>query len=389
MTRTKRSSQVALLHLIRSIDHRTGRVSWSLRYQDSENRPMKMTLGEWPVVSLKQAQEIAQDPRFKPGLDPLATRRAPRRETPNTVEKIVRIYIERYAKPNTRSWAVTEEMFRRDVLPLWGHRQMSSIKRHDVADLLEGIMERGSPYMAIGVHAAIRMLWRWSIDRGYVETSPVEGMRPPAKAIARDRVLTDSEVVAIWRAAERMGWRYGAVMRLLFLTGQRLFEVAGAKWSELNLEEQLWSIPRERMKTSVVHEVPLSGDAARLIQRLPRFEGAEHLFPAYENRGSVHPHIAGFGWAKRRMDDFSGVKDWRLHDIRRTVATRIQGLGYRIEVTEDILGHVKGSRSGIVGVYQRYQFKNEKRDALEGWAQSLRSILEQGGRNHVVVPLHT
>ena len=89
------------------------------------------------------------------------------------------------------------------------------------------------------------------------------------------------------------------------------------------------------------------------------------------------------------MDDFSGVKDWRLHDIRRTVATRIQGLGYRIEVTEDILGHVKGSRSGIVAVYQRNQFKNEKRDALEGWAQSLRSILEQGGRNHVVVPLHT
>lgn len=388
MTRAKRSTEVALLHLIRSVDQRSGRVSWALRYRDSENRSLKMTLGDWPVVSLKQAQEIAQNPRFKPDLDPLATRRAAWRQTPNTVEKIIALYIERYAKPNTRSWAVTEEMFKRDVLPLWGHRPMSSIKRHDVSELLDGIMERGSPYMAIGVHAAIRMLWRWSIDRGYAETSPVFGMRPPAKAIARDRVLTDVEVVAIWLAAERMGWRYGAVMRLLFLTGQRLFEVAGASWSELDLGEQLWSIPRERMKTALVHEVPLSGDAAKLIQRLPRLEESEHLFPAYHNRGNLCSHISGFGWAKRRMDEFSGVENWRLHDIRRTVATRIQGLGYRIEVTEDILGHVKGSRSGIVGVYQRHQFKQEKRDALEAWSRSLRKILEVTDRAHVVVPLH-
>jgi hypothetical protein len=153
MTSAMRSSQVAVLHLVRTVDKRCSRVSWSLRYRDPENRPLQMALGEWPVVTLKQAQELAQDTRFKPGLDPLASRRAPRRERPNTVEKMVRLYIERYAKPNTRSWAVTQEMFERDVLPLWGRRQISSIRRDEVADLLGGIMERGSPYMAIGVHA--------------------------------------------------------------------------------------------------------------------------------------------------------------------------------------------------------------------------------------------
>jgi integrase len=249
-------------------------------------------------------------------------------------------------------------------------------------------MERGSPYMAIAVHAAIRMLWRWSIDRGYVESSPIQGMHPPAKPTARDRVLTDAEVVAIWRASERMGWRYGSVMRLLFLTGQRLYEVAGARWSELDFEERLWSIPRERVKTAVPHEVPLSDEAARLLERLPRLASSEHLFPAYPNRGNLCAHVQGFGWAKRRMDEFSGVENWRLHDIRRTVATRIQALGFRIEVTEDILGHIGGSRSGIVRVYQRHQFRHEKRAALEAWARSLWHILESADRDDVVIPLH-
>jgi hypothetical protein len=116
-------------------------------------------------------------------------------------------------------------------------------------------------------------------------------------------------------------------------------------------------------------------------------EGAEHLFPAYPNRGNLCPHIRGFSWAKSRMDDFLGIENWRFHDIRRTVATRIQGLGYRIEVTEDILGHVTGSRSGIVGAYQLHKFKQEKREALEDWSQSLRKILATGDRPRIVVPL--
>jgi integrase len=388
MPKRKRTNQVAILHLVRTVEQRSGSVSWTLRYRDPENRPMKMSLGEWPVVTLKQAQEIARDTRFKPGLDPLATLRAPRRETPNTVEKMARLYVERHAKPHTRSWAVTEEMFERDVLPLWGRRPMASIRRHEVGDLLQGIMERGSPYMAISVHALLRAFWRWSIDRGYLETSPIEGMRPPAKALARERVLNDAELVAIWRAAERMGWRYGSVMRLLFLTGQRLFEVAGARWSELDLEQRVWSIPRERMKTAVIHDVPISDDAAGLIERLPRLAGSEHVFPAMPNVGNLCPHVRGFGWAKSRMDMLCGVENWRIHDIRRTVATRIQGLGFRIEVTEDLLGHTKGSRSGIVGVYQRHQFKHEKRQALEAWAKSLRDILAATDCPGVVVPLH-
>lgn len=388
MTSAMRSSQVALVHLIRTVNKRSGHVSWSLRYRDPENRPLKMLLGDWPVVTLKQAQELAQDTRFKPGLDPTVSTRAPRQETPNTMEKMVRLYIERYAKPNTKSWAVTQEMFERDVLPLWGRRQISSIRRHEVADLLGGIVERGSPYMAISVHAILRALWRWSIDRGYVVTSPMEGMHPPAKTMARDRVLTDAELVAIWNAADRMGWRYGAVIRLLLLTGQRLFEVAGARWSELDLEARLWLIPRDRMKTAVVHEIPLSDDAAGLIERLPRLGDSEHVFPAFPNVGNLCPHIRGFGWAKIRIDEFTGVKNWRIHDIRRTVATRIQGLGFRIEVTEDILGHTRGSRSMVVRTYQRHQFKHEKREALEAWAQSLRVILTATERQGVVIPLH-
>ena len=142
-------------------------------------------------------------------------------------------------------------------------------------------------------------------------------------------------------------------MRLLTVTGARRDEVASLRWSDVDLERNEIRIPAERYKTGVAHTIPLSDLALEIIRDLPRI-GDGLVFPA--NRAGSANSVSGFSKAKRRLDELSGVAGWRLHDLRRSVATGLQRLGVRLEVTEAVLGHVSGSRAGIVGVYQRYEY---------------------------------
>ena len=148
-------------------------------------------------------------------------------------------------------------------------------------------------------------------------------------------------------------------MRLLILTGQRRGEVAGMEWSELDFEKRLWTLPRERVKNDRRHEVPLSPQAIVALEGLPRVSD-RFVF----SLNATSP-INGFGKDKERLDDLSGMADWVLHDLRRTVASGMARLGVSLAVIEKVLNHVSGSFAGIVGVYQRHEFAEEKRQALE------------------------
>src|SRR5262249_20754519 len=157
---------------------------------------------------------------------------------------------------------------------------------------------------------------------------------------SRDRVLSDAELLKVWRGGEQLGWPFGPITQLLILTGQRRNEVAGARWAEFDLEKRLWAIPRERRKGSVSQNVPLPEKALEILTELPRF-GSDYVFPA--QRGGRGGHVSGYSVAKRRLDQLSSVTGWRLHDLRRTIATGLQALGARLEVIEEVLGHASGS----------------------------------------------
>jgi integrase len=180
-------------------------------------------------------------------------------------------------------------------------------------------------------------------------------------------VLSDDEFAAIWRATDGPG-PFNGIVRFLVVTGQRREEVAGMTWAELSGDFSTWTIPASRAKNGTTHIVPLSAQAQGLLRNVPRF--GELVFPG------LHGVFNGWSKAKAALDAKSGVTDWRLHDLRRTVATGLQRLGARLEVTEQILNHVSGSRAGIVGVYQRHDFANEKRDALESWGSHVEVIVE-------------
>ena len=215
--------------------------------------------------------------------------------------------------------------------------------------------------------------------------NPFAGIKLAAVA-SRERVLSDEELVAIWVATKDPS-AYNAIVRMLMLTGQRREEVTAITWDEIAPDVSTWTIPASRAKNGVAHIVPLSRQAQATLGPAPRIQRdaaadePELVFPGL--RGP----FKGFSKAKESLDKDSGVKVWRLHDLRRTMATGLQKLGVRLEVTEAVLNHVSGSRAGIVGVYQRHEWTDEKRAALNAWGAHVEAIVEgrELGRN--VTPL--
>jgi integrase len=212
-----------------------------------------------------------------------------------------------------------------------------------------------------------RACFGWAISEGLANANPFQGLRLEAVA-SRERVLSDAELSAVWKATEGPG-PYHAIVRMLILTGQRREEVASMAWDEVAEDLSMWTIPAGRAKNGVAHIVPLSAQTRTILCAAPRIEGSVLVFPGL--RGPFN----GFSKAKADLDEASGVKDWRLHDLRRTLATGLQRLGVRLEVTEAVLNHVSGSRAGIVGIYQRHDWKDEKRAALNAWGDHVAAVV--------------
>jgi integrase len=242
------------------------------------------------------------------------------------------------------------------------------------------------------VFAYVRKFFNWCVSRDLIAASPCAGVRPPTPEQDRDRVLSDEEVRVLCLAAETLGWPFGPFVTMLLLTAQRLNEVAGMRWSELDLAAALWTLPAGRAKNGQAHHVPLSVPAVNLIRTLPRLAGSDMVFTT---TGTTP--ISGFGRAKRRLDAamlailrheakergenpeaIKGLPDWRFHDIRRTATTGMAQLGVAPHVADRILNHVQGAIRGVAAVYNRHTYLTERRQALDLWAEKLHAIKAQG-----------
>jgi integrase len=230
--------------------------------------------------------------------------------------------------------------------------------------ILNAIADNGRRSIARLTGAYGRACFAWALQADLVAENPFTGIRLEA-APSRERVLPDRELIAIWEATAA-GGPYDGIVRLLMLTGQRREEVAGMLWSELDRELTGWTIPEARSKNHRAHVVPLSKQARAVLTGQLRIKNDDRVFGGFR----------GFAHAKLILDNVSGVKGWWLHDLRRTVATGLQKLGIRLEVTEAVLNHVSGSRAGIVGIYQRHNWSDEKRAALAAWGAHVEAIVE-------------
>ncbi|ANK79995.1 MAG: hypothetical protein TEF_03720 [Rhizobiales bacterium NRL2] len=368
-----------------------GRKTWVFFYR-LHDKQRRMKLGSWPAMSVAEARQAWRDARneVEVGKDPAAEKLEARRREPDTVERVGEQFIEKWHRPRNRTADEVARMLERHVYPVIGHREIGDIGRRDILDVLDKAEARG---LSVGVNrvlANVRRLFAWAVERGLIETSPVTGVKPPAKEQARDRVLTDDELRAFLVACDKAGPPFGAVFRLLLLTGQRRDEVVSAAWSEFDLREKLWRLPGERTKNGKPHDVPLSQAAVELIAELESKDHSTLLFPAWFVRDDQSEEkerpVSGFGRAKNRVDAAMlaelqrmaerrgddpakiALMPWRIHDLRRTAASGMARLGVGIHVVEKLLNHTSGTFGGIVAVYQRHDFADEKRAAVEAWA---------------------
>jgi integrase len=225
---------------------------------------------------------------------------------------------------------------------------------------------------------ALHKFFGWAVEQDFIVVNPVTGLKPIVKETPRDRVLSDDEIRAIWKACDAIGSAMSDATKMLFLTGRRLREVTAMRWEEVDGSE--WRLPAARTKNQRDAITPLSPTALAIIKERPKFDGSAFVFTSYGKS-----EVKGYSKFKAEADRRIQIPAWKLHDIRRTVATNLQRLGVRLEVTESVLGHVSGSRAGVVGIYQRYDWAEEKRVALSRWADRLADIV--AGRASNVVTL--
>ena len=336
----------------------TGAKSWAVRYRLGGNSA-KHTIGPYPAFGLKQARDAAAIV-----LRTVSEGRNPKERRAGAVADAVEQFLERHGK-HYRPKPLYEARRRLQlyVVDQWGARKLDSITRADVRAVLDRIE---APVAANRVHSIVRKFFNWAVENDLIANSPVAGIKPPNPETSRDRVLTDDELKAVWREAEKVGYPFGSILQLLILTGQRRGEVTGMMWSELDLDAGLWVLPRERVKNDRRHEVPLSRQAVAILRALPRI-GDKCSGSAYSYVFTLNGTAPYNGFkAKDRFD--VGIAPWTVHDLRRTCASGMARLGTNLVVIEKVLNHVSGSLAGIVGVYQRHEFAAEKRAALQQWA---------------------
>jgi integrase len=356
----------------------SGARSWAVRYRHN-GRPRKHTLGPYPAIDLKSARALGSKVlrAAAEGRDPTGERQEQRA---NTVEQVVAQFLAKHGQRRyrLRTFAEAQRLLKQNVVAHWGRQPIASVTRKQLRNMLDRLVANDTPMLANRVHSITRKLFGWAVEQEIIEVSPFVGLKAPAEESSRDRILTDQELRLVWRAAGQMGI-YGSLVRTLIVTGQRRGEIAGLTWNEIDLDKRLISLPRERVKNNRAHEISLSPQAVALIEALPR-NSEQYVFSV--DGGP----IINFVRLKERLDKLCGVTDWVLHDTRRTVATGLQRLGINLQVTEAVLGHV-GSRSGVVGIYQRYDFADEKRRALEKWGAHVESIVSDKPAKAKVVKL--
>jgi integrase len=347
--------------------YRTGGAGSSLR---------KYTIGVFGRVTLHQARVAAQRvfAAKLEGRDPAAEKRtAKRRVVADRVDELLEAFITQHVSQN-RSAAEISRLLRREVGKAWGHKSIHEISKRDVVELVSAIEQRGAPVAANKTLKTIRTFLRWCVGRAVLDQSPADGVPLPAKEVARDRVLTDPELAQVILAARTIGGPYGGIVELLALTGQRREEVAGSIWDEFDLGQRSWTLPKARTKNAKQHTVHLSAQAIAVLKRI-KTQG-----PLVFSSHGTTP-FQNFSVAKRELDNMSGVKNWRLHDLRRTCVSGMARLGIPPHVADKILNHQSGTISGVAAVYQRHDFRDERNGALERWGAHVAKIVVDGSSN--------
>jgi hypothetical protein len=364
-----------------------GARSFILNYR-LRGREHRLTIGAWPdwsvLKAVREARNLRQ--RVDRGENPLEARVPP--PATKTVASVIDEFITRYVRNKENPLRCANDLesaFNRLVKPRIGKIGVYDLRRSHIAEMTDWIEDNSGPVMADKCRAYTRKAMGWHAERDdqYNLTSAFVRVRPRAnqKERARTRVLSDEEIRIIWPVLENTG-TFGAMVKMLLLTGQRRDEVAHMSRSEID-KEGIWVIPAERYKTRRPNHVPLSKAALALIEAQPKLDGCDLTFPS-----QAKTPYSGFTKSKAKLDkavlaamkayakagtNVEPLPNWTLHDLRRTAKTLMVRAGVRPDISERVLGH---TIAGVEGTYDRHSYADEKRDALEKLAAMIERILK-------------
>ncbi|MBL4919306.1 tyrosine-type recombinase/integrase [Szabonella alba] len=375
---------------------KTGAKSWALRYRFG-GKSVKMTLGRWPIMGLADARAAASRAiaKIEHGVNPVEEARAEKAKKEaidrNTVQALVTQFEKRHLR-SLRSGDAVLRQFNLHVLPVWGDRDVQTITKRDVIELLDGITDSGRATTANRIRAYLSKFFNWCASRDVIDVPPTLTVKAPVKERTRERVLSDDEIRWLWRACDAGGFPWGAFGKLLLLTGQRLAEVA--EMTDAEIRGDVWQLASARTKNGRAHDVPLSGAATAAlaaIERVADEDGRVRFVFTTTGTSSVSGFSRGRAGLHKAMQEIAAkergepveIPHWTFHDLRRTCATGLARLGIPVRVTEAVLNHVSGTGGGIVAVYQRHDYAEEKRRALDAWAAFLAELVEGKAGNVV------
>lgn len=370
-----------------------GKRTWIVQYRVGKKQRRK-TLGSVDKIMAAKAYEVAELDLagVTLGTDPQAKKNEARARASETFETIATRFL------RAKEGQVKQSSFDQIETHLTKHwatfngRSIHDIARRDIATRLGEIAQERGPYAANRARATLSSFYGWAMNEGIVEANPVVATNRQTDEKARDRVLSDAELVAIWNASA--GDDYGGIVRLLILTVQRRDEVGAIARGELDLPGRKWTIPSSRTKNGREHEIPLSDPALASLTTATARKGREDREALFGD-GDAGNGFSGWSKAKAALDKriadaAASTKEkkkpvpWRVHDIRRTVATRMADLGVLPHVIEAVLNHISGHKAGVAGVYNRALYSAEKRQALDLWAAHVEALLAGKPASNIV-----
>jgi integrase len=355
--------------------------SWVMQYR-VHGRMTRLKIGDahnvTPTQALLQARKVRGQIDF--GNDPQADKKARREKDKMTFGFIVKdFFTVKTGRKNTLK--ALRVYLNSHAKPLHS-TPIDKITKKDIAARTRAVQASSGASAAGGFRAAMSTLFAWAMENDLITVNPVIGSYSPPPAKERDRVLSDAELAAIWNALDGDS-DYGRIVRLLTLTGCRREEIGGMRWSELNEDHTEWELPGERAKNGRAHKLPITPLMAEIIYSVPRRVGIDCLFGA---RG------VGFTrWVDGRKAleaNVSFSKPWKLHDVRRSVATRMCDLDVPPHIVEAVLNHVSGHKRGIGGIYNRSKYEPQVRAAMLMWSDHIAALISGGERKIVAFEQH-
>ncbi|WP_100253290.1 site-specific integrase [Methylobacterium sp. UNC300MFChir4.1] len=343
---------------------------WIIQYRNLAGQTKRETIGKVGLLSAADARKAGAEmlTRARLALEPRAE--CKEASAVVTIGSLIPGYLAERAEQLSESYLNDLKRYLEVRLEPLHPRPLQELTRAEVKAWLLTVRGISAANQA---RAALSKFYSWAIASGLAEKNPVAGTEKRGRQVRRDRVLKGDELKAVWCACAGND-DFSLIVRLLILLGQRRDEIARMRWEEIDFVDATWSLPGERTKNGLPHEVPLPPLALKILRQRDdrRLSGRRHVFGVWDNNG-----FSGFSKAKAALDERCPfATPWRLHDLRRTCATQLARMRVPPYVIEAVLNHVSGTKAGVAGIYNRHLYDVEKREALELWARYIEGFDE-------------